>query len=109
MGACATAGELDILVADGDLPEHPENVPVVAWEVVLSPDVADGDRTGHLEFKIRVPGDIAPRSVTVPADYLASLPDDTPAKIEIGAIGVDDNATFSELNDLCINEDAGCP
>jgi len=29
-----------------------------------------------------VPGDINPKAVTVPADYLASLPDDTPMKID---------------------------
>jgi len=46
--------------------------------------------------------------VTVPADYLASLPDDTPVKIEIGAIGVDNNATFTEVGGFCINEDEGC-
>ena len=30
--------------------------------------------------------------------------ENTPAKIEIGAIGFDDNATFSEEGDSCINE-----
>ena len=37
-----------------------------------------------------------------------SLPDDTPVKIEVGAIGEDDNATFSEEDGFCINEDEGC-
>jgi len=37
-----------------------------------------------------------------------SLPSDTPAKIEVGAIGVDDNATFTEEDGFCLNEDAGC-
>ncbi len=46
--------------------------------------------------------------MTVPADYLASLPDDTPAKIEVGAIGTTDNATFSEEGGFCINEDERC-
>ncbi len=53
-------------------------------------------------------GDIAPKEVTVPADYLGSLPDDTPVKIEVGAIGVDDNATFTEEDGFCVNEVEGC-
>jgi hypothetical protein len=78
LGNCASAVELDGLVADGALPVHPEDVPVAAWEVVLEPDVEDGDPLGNLVFSIRVPGDIATKAVTVPADYLAALPDDTP-------------------------------
>lgn len=108
LGNCASFSELADLVADGTLPVHPEDVPVAAWEVVLEPDVADGDPTGNLVFSIRVPGDVSPREVTVPADYLASLPDDTPVKIEVGAIGADDNATFSEEDGFCVNEVAGC-
>jgi hypothetical protein len=100
--------ELDGLVADGALPVHPEDVPVAAWEVVLEPDVEDGDPLGNLVFSIRVPGDIATKAVTVPADYLAALPDDTPVKVEVGAIGLDDNATFTEVGDLCVNEVEGC-
>jgi hypothetical protein len=46
--------------------------------------------------------------VTVPAEYLASLPDDTPVKIEVGAIGGEDNATFSEADGFCVNEVEGC-
>ena len=100
------AGRLaDALVV---LDEREADVPVAAWEIVLEPDVADGDPTGNLVFTIRVAGDIAPREVTVPADYLASLPDDTPAKIEVGAIGVTDNATFTEVADFCINPVGGC-
>ena len=108
LGNCASALELDALVADGVLPEHPEDVAVAAWEVVLEPDVDDGDPIGMLKFTIRLAGDIAIKAVTVPADYLASLPDDTPVKIEVGAIGVDDNATFSEEDGLCVNEVEGC-
>ena len=52
-------------------------------------------------------GDIAVTAVTVPAEYLASLPDNTPVKVEVGAIGGEDNATFTEV-DICINEDEGC-
>ena len=108
LGQCATSEELDDLVEDGVLPVHPEDVTVAAWEIVLEPDVEDGDPTGDLELTVRVSGAIATKQVTVPADYLASLPDDTPVKIEIGAIGVDSNATFTEVGGFCINEDAGC-
>ena len=108
LGNCASNMELDVLVADGALPAHPENVAVAAWEVVFEPDVDDGDPTGNLVFSIRVPGDIATKAVMVPAEYLASLPDDTPVKIEVGAIGVDDNATFTEEDGFCVNEAEGC-
>ena len=109
LGNCASASELDALVAGGVLPKHPEDVEVAAWEIVLEPDVEDGDPTGSLKFTVRVAGGIAPKEVTVPADYLASLPDNTPVKIEVGAIGVDDNATFSEEDGFCVNEeDEGC-
>ncbi len=106
LGECATAAELDALVADGVLPTHPEDVVVAAWEAVFEPDVDDDDPTGNLVFSIRVP--VGQLSVTVPAELLDSLPDDTPAKVEVGAIAPDDNATFSEVGDFCINEDEGC-
>jgi hypothetical protein len=108
LGRCASRSRLDDLVALGVLPTHPKDVAVVAWEIVLEPDVEDGDPTGMLTYTIRVPGDIAPKKVTVPADYLASLPDDTPVKIEVGAIGADDNATFTEVGGFCVNEAEGC-
>jgi hypothetical protein len=108
LGRCGSTAELDALVADGVLPVHPKDVSVAAWEVVLEPDVEDGDPTGSLTFTIRMPGGIAAKAVTVPAEYLASLPNDTPAKIEVGAIGGDDNATFTEVGDFCVNEVEGC-
>jgi len=108
LGNCASAAELEALVADGVLPVHPEDVTVAAWEVVLEPNVDDGDPTGALKFTIRVAGDIAVKAVAVPAEYLASLPDDTPVKIEIGAIGAGDNATFAEEGGFCVNEVDGC-
>lgn len=108
LGNCASFAELSDLVATGVLPVHPEDVTVASWEVVLEPDVEDGDPVGSLVFSLRVPGDISPRQVTVPADYLASLPTDTPVKIEVGAIGVDDNATFTEEDGFCVNEEEGC-
>jgi len=108
LGNCASWAELNDLVAGGVLPVHPEDVTVAAWEIVLEPDVEDGDPTGELVLSVRVPGDIAVHQVTVPADYLASLPDDTPVKVEVGAIGVDDNATFTEVDGFCVNEVEGC-
>jgi hypothetical protein len=108
LGHCASVGYLDYLVSLGILPEHPEVVTVAAWEIVLEPDVEDGDPVGTLKYTIRLPGDISPQQVTVPADYLASLPSDTPVKVEVGAIGVDDNATFTEEDGFCVNEDEGC-
>jgi len=107
LGNCASASELDLLVPEV-LPVHPQDVTVAAWEIVLEPDVEDGDPTGALEFSIRVTGDVALKAVSVPAEYLAALPDDTPVKIEVGAIGIDDNATFSEEDGFCVNEVEGC-
>ena len=108
LGRCATSAKLTDLVGEGVLPVHPEDVTVAAWEIVLEPDVEDGDPTGNLVFNVRVSGDITTKAVTVPADYLASLPSDTPVKIEVGAIGVNDNATFTEVGGFCVNEDEGC-
>lgn len=108
LGECADAGRLQGLVDMGALPEHPEDVSVAAWEIVLEPDVDDGDPIGDEVFKIRISGDADMLSVSVPFEYLSSLPDDTPAKLEIGAIGHGDNATFTEVGDLCLNESEGC-
>ncbi len=111
LGECATNAELDDLVTDGVLPMHPEDVLVDAWEVVFEPDVDDGDPLGKLKFIIRVSGDsadFAPLAVTVPKEYLDSLPDDTLVKIEVGAIGGEDNATFTEIFDVCVNVADGC-
>jgi hypothetical protein len=108
LGKCASAAQLTALVAAGVLPEHPQNVAVAAWEVVLEPDVENGNPIGKLKFTTRVAGTIAPKAVTVPAEYLAALPADTPVKIEVGAIGVGDNATFTEVGGFCVNEVEGC-
>ncbi len=78
------------------------------WEVVLEPDTEDGDPVGEDKFSLRLPGDVALTQVTVSADYLAALPDDTPVKIEVGAIGGEDNATFTEVGGFCVNEVEGC-
>lgn len=108
LGNCASAARLDVMVADGVLPIHPENVVVDHWEVVFEPDTEDGDPLGEDKFTVRVPGDIALTEVTVSAEYLASLPEDTLVKIEVGAIGGEDNATFAEEGDFCVNEVNGC-
>ena len=99
---------IEDLVND-DIIADPAGVPVAAYEVVLEPDVEDGDPVGQLVFTVRVAWDIDPMEVTVPEDYLSALPDNTPVKVEIGAIGVDDNATFTEEDGFCVNEvDDGC-
>ena len=107
LGNCADYDDLMGLVAEGVLPTHPEAVEVDAWDVVLEPDLEDGDPMGNLKFTIRVASDISPMEVTVQMEYLALFEDDTPGKIEIGAIGGEDNATFTEI-EVCINEDEGC-
>lgn len=102
LGECADFDELTALVAEGVLPTHPAVVPVALWEVVFEPDDGSG-----LNYTVRVPG--GQSSVTVPADYLAALPANTPAKVEVGAITEDDNATFTEEDGFCINEQGdGC-
>lgn len=106
LGECATAEELAALVDAGVLPTHPEDVPVREWEAVFEPDVDDGDPLGNLVFSVRVPAEQL--AVTVPAELLAALPADTPAKVEVGAIGLEDNATFTEEDGFCVNEDVGC-
>jgi len=108
LGECASYELLELLVDDETLPAHPEDVPVDSWEIVLEPDVEDDDPTKALKYSIRVAGDISPKEVSVPAEYLASLPEDTPVKIEVGAIGGEDNATFTEEDGFCVNEEEGC-
>lgn len=109
LGECATEAELDQLVTDGVLPIHPMLVPLAAWEVVV--ELEDGS---NLKFTQRLP--VGQLSVTLPAEFLGSIPVNTPAKAEVGAIGGDlaigddDNATFTELGGLCLNETGeGCP
>lgn len=41
-------------------------------------------------------------------EYLNSLPPGPPMKVEVGAIGGEDNATFTEEDGFCVNEDEGC-
>lgn len=103
LGECADADHLSGLVAAGVLPQHPEDVDVAEWEVVFEPEIA-----GSLKYSVRIPAGAGVMAVSVPDEFLASLPDDTPAKIEVGAIGSGDNATFTEEGDICINEVDGC-
>ncbi len=108
LGMCAESDDEDPNVPNLDevlhlLDEAPEDVPVKAWEVVLEPDVDDDDPRNGLKYTVRVPP--GENSVTVPADYLASLGPNTPVKSEVGAIGLDDNATFTEEDGFCVNED----
>ena len=72
----------------------------------MEPDVDDGDPIGDEVFTVRVSGSTL--AVDVPALYLLSLPFDTPVKIEVGAIGADDNATFTEEDGFCVHVDEGC-
>ena len=129
LGNCAPlsgGSSLAQLVSDGILDALPKDVAVRSWEVVLEPDVDDTDPNAGLKFSTRIAGPLAAPgvgtmySVTVPAEYLASLNDDTPVKIEVGAIGGnftvsndevtgdDDNATFTEADGFCVKEDEGC-
>lgn len=89
-----------------DIIADPEFVPVAAFEVVVEPDVEDGDPIADEKFSVRVSASTT--TVDVPTYYLMSLPDDTPVKIEVGAIGLDDNATFTEEDGFCVNEVEGC-
>ena len=100
LGECSDGMEL--------LPMKPKKVPVAAWEVVLEPDV-DGIVSTY-KYVVRIPGDAEELEVEVPDDYLETLPDNTPVKIEVGAIGFDDNATFTEEGDICVKEteEDGC-
>ena len=88
-----------------DIITDPNLVAVAAWEVVMEPDVEDGDPIGDEKFSVRISGDtLPPLYVDLPAAYLAALPANTPVKIEVGAIGFDANATFSEADGFCANE-----
>ena len=95
------------------LPTPPGEVSVAAWEVVLEPDVEDGDPIGQMVYSVRIPGDAYDEidedgnwifDLEVPDDYLETLPANTPVKVEVGAIGVDDNATFTEEDEYCVND-----
>jgi hypothetical protein len=96
LGECSDGMEL--------LPMAPADVGVRAWEVVFEPDVEDDDPVNGMKYVVRIPGDSEELEVEVPDDYLDTLSENTPAKIEVGAIGFDDNATFTEIDEICANE-----
>lgn len=111
LGVCATQAELWQMVSDGILPVHPMNVPVKEWEITL----ALHDKSQR-EFTLRVParGPLAQMSVTISPEFLNSVGPDTPAALEVGAVGGnlaagdDDNASFTELTHLCLHKVKGC-
>tara|TARA_Y100001933_G_scaffold83082_3_gene84547 strand:+ start:7570 stop:8436 length:867 start_codon:yes stop_codon:yes gene_type:complete len=91
-------------------------VPVVAYQVVLEPDVDAEEPADELAaaqiFDVLVPGNVT--SVSVPEDYVATFPENTPAKVEIIAIEQRDNGSFgnqvaAEEDGFCLNETGdGC-
>jgi len=109
LGECTTFPEGFMLADELD---------IVGYEVVLEPD---DDALGSFKFTVQVPSDVVETlySVTVPPEYLASLPGDTPLKVEVGAIErrVDvmmlesfGNTTFTEEDGFCNNADQEmCP
>jgi len=105
LGECADEDDIRELLRDGVLPKHPARVEVARWEVVLEPDVEDGDIIGAMTHVVSIPGDAEELEVEVADDYLETLPANTPAKIEVGAIGADDNATFTEVDEICLNDE----
>ena len=112
LGNCAESAEDE---DDPDVPnlddvlhlldEHPEDVAVATWEVVFEVDFEEDHPLAPLGLKYvtRIPGD-SELEAEVPSDFFESLPENTPAKVEVGAIGFDDNATFTEIGDICVNE-----
>ena len=107
LGECS--GELDELVPD--VVADPATVPVAQWEVVLEVDIDEEDiespedqAVANSKYVVRIPGDAEELEIEVPDDFIETLPEDTPAKMEIGAIGFDDNATFSEEDEICLND-----
>ena len=76
---------------------------LAGFEVVMEPE---DDAVSSFTYSIRVPPDAS--EVSVPAEYLAALPDDTPLKVEVGAIelrpnGSFGNQTFTEEDGFCNN------
>ena len=92
LGECADADEIEDLVEEEVLPGFPALVEL--WEVVLEAEDDDGN---VYKFSVRMPGGLLTTQVTVPEEFLDSLPLDAELKIEVGAIGGDENATFTEL------------
>lgn len=91
------------------------DVPVVAYQVVLEPDLdpevtTDEALTARI-FSVFVPPVV--NEVTVPPEYLDSLPADTPVKVEVIAIEERPNGSFgnqvaSEEDGFCVNPVEDC-
>lgn len=83
---------------------------IVAYEIAMEPD---DDTLASFVFSVTVPSGV--NAVSVPTEYLSSLPADTPLKVEVGAIerrpnGSFGNQTFTEADGFCSNPDqAACP
>ena len=58
-----------------------------------------------LKFPARLDGASEDLEIEVPDEYVEALPPNTPVKVEVGAIAGEDNATFTELGGLCLNQD----
>lgn len=84
---------------------------IASYEIVLEPEFEDDDPNSQkgLVFVNRVGADTIELEdgryeMEVPDDYLETLPENTLVKVEVGAITSDDNATFTEEGEWCINE-----
>lgn len=101
LGACTTVPDLFTTAPEAD---------IVAYEIALEPD---DDLLAGFRFEASVPS--TAHSITVPGEYLAALPANTPLKVEVGAIerrpnGSFGNQTFSEADGFCNNPDQeACP
>jgi hypothetical protein len=85
---------------------------IVGYEVVMEPE---DDAFEPFTFTTRVPSNGPVYQLSVPPDYLAALPPNTPLKVEVGAIeerpnGSFGNQTFTEEGGFCSNPDQSlCP
>ena len=91
-------GECTTLPGGFELAEEDD---IAGYEVVLEPD---DDELAKFKFTMQVPPDV--NEVVVPKAYLRSLGDDTPLKVEVGAIeqradGSFGNQTFTEEDGFC--------
>ena len=84
LGVCATESELWQMVSDGVLPVHPMNVPVKEWEITLA--LHDGSNS---EIHVAAAG--ARPASPDERDHFARVRgtdrSDTPAALEVGAVG----------------------
>lgn len=101
LGACTTVPNGFMVIPEGQL---------IGYEVVMSPE---DEALSKFTFAVRVM--VGTNSVTVPEEYLDSLPANTPLKVEVGAIemranGSFGNQTFTEEDGFCNNKSQNkCP